>query len=287
MPQARAELTRNTVSIVVPMCNEEESIEILRQKLELLQRRLCPSFSVEYCLVDDGSTDRTWELMPSAVPAGGSTVMCRHIGNRGLGAALRTGIEASSGSIVCTIDADCSYPPENLCQLIDMVVSLSADVVVASPYHPQGGVVGVKPWRILLSRQCSHLYRLLSPLKLYTYTSIFRAYRGPVARRIRFKSDGFLSAVEMLLSAESMGCSIAEVPMVLKARAAGTSKIRIVRTMRAHFGLMLSLVLTGAWGRSAGHSNGQKIFRDGSNQGRISVGVRMRNKKIDVIGEEI
>jgi len=234
--------TKRSVSIVVPMCNEEESIEILREKLALLQKRLEPDFDVEYCLVDDGSTDSTWDMMGSAVPENASFVRRKHIVNRGVGAAIRTGLAASSGLIVCTIDADCSYPPEDLYSLIQRIVSGEADIAVASPYHPAGGVVGVKRWRIVLSRHCSRLYRWLSPLKLHTYTSIFRAYTGEAAKQLSFASDGFVSAAEILFSADREGFRICEVPLVLRARQRGYSKIRILRTISAHLALMGQLV---------------------------------------------
>src|SRR4051812_43944239 len=234
--------TKRSVSIVVPMCNEEESIEILREKLALLQKRLEPDFDVEYCLVDDGSTDSTWDMMGSAVPQKASFVRRKHIENRGVGAAIRTGLAASSGSLVCTIDADCSYPPEDLYSLIQRIVSGDADIAVASPYHPSGGVIGVRRWRIVLSRQCSRLYQWLSPLKLHTYTSIFRAYTGEAARQLTFASDGFVSAAEILFNAHGHGFRICEVPLVLRARQRGYSKIRILRTISGHVALMVQLV---------------------------------------------
>ena len=180
--------------------------------------------------------------MPSAVPENARFVGRRHDGNRGVGAAIRTGIAASSGSIVCTIDADCSYPPPDLCCLIERVLSGDADIAVASPYHPAGGVVGVKRWRIVLSRQCSRLYQWLSPLKLYTYTSIFRAYSGEAARGLTFASDGFVSAAEILFCAHRNGFCVCEVPLVLRARQRGYSKIRILRTIWSHLALMLQLM---------------------------------------------
>jgi dolichol-phosphate mannosyltransferase len=150
----------------------------------------------------------------------------------------------ATGAIICTIDADCSYRPEDLVTLIEMVVGGAADVAVASPYHPQGAVIGVPRWRLVLSQQCSRLYRLVSPLKLYTYTSIFRAYRGAAAKDITFESDGFVSAVEMLLCAHRKGYTVREAPMVLFARQSGYSKLRIVRTILAHLALLRGAALS-------------------------------------------
>ena len=242
MPTSPQLSVKKSVSVIVPMCNEEESIDLLREKLALLQQRLILAFEVEYCLVDDGSTDSTWNVMRTVLPAGARCVQLRHGRNRGVGAAIRTGIEASTGSIVCTIDADCSYPPQDLCTLIELVASGEADVAVASPYHPDGGVLGVKPWRILLSRQCSRLYQCVSSLKLHTYTSIFRAYSGAAAKDLDFESDGFVSAAEILFCAHRKQYRVREVPLVLRARQRGYSKIRIARTIWAHLGLLFHLV---------------------------------------------
>jgi dolichol-phosphate mannosyltransferase len=212
------------LSIIVPLCNEEPSIEVLKDNLLLLQERVSSTYHVEYCLIDDGSTDQTRCLMTSVVPAGATSQLSYHDRNRGVGAAIRTGLESATGRIVCTIDADCSYRPEDMVTLIDMVASGDADVAVASPYHPKGAVVGVPYWRLLLSQQCSRLYRIMSPLKLYTYTSIFRAYGSSAAKDMQFESDGFVSAVEMLLCAHRKGYTVREAPMVLFARQSGYSR---------------------------------------------------------------
>ena len=227
------------ISIVVPMCNERDSIGQLRAKLEALQKRLSSRYKVEYVLVDDGSTDGTGELMSGAVPDGCACICVRHRENLGIGAAFRSGFRRATGDVVCTIDADCSYAPEELSTLIEMVVEGKSDIAVASPYHPKGSVVGVEPWRLFLSTQCSFLYRQASRLKLYTYTSICRAYRREIVRELPIRSNGFVSAVEILLAAYESGYSIGEVPAVLNARRHGYSKMRIARTVKAHVLMLL------------------------------------------------
>lgn len=238
MRSAHGKDERKRISIVVPLCNEEESMGLLNQKLFRLQERIAARYDVEYCLVDDGSTDATYRLMASVVPPDASCICLHHERNRGIGAAIRTGLKAASGAIVCTIDADCSYSPENLCVLIDLVACGITDIAVASPYHPRGEVIGVKPWRLLLSRMCSLLYRCVVPLKLHTYTSIFRAYSGPAVRTLQFQSDDFVSAVEILLCAHRHGFRVCEVPMALYARQNGQSKIRIAYTVVGHLAML-------------------------------------------------
>ena len=111
---------------------------------------------------------------------------------------------------------------------------------MASPYHPEGAVEGVPRWRLVLSRGCSALYGLIAPVRLHTYTSVFRAYRRDVIRTVRFEEDGFVSASEILIRAAEAGYRIVEVPMTLHARKIGQTKMKIVRTIRGHLRLITS-----------------------------------------------
>ena len=232
-----------SVCLVIPLCNEEESLPLLGERLTMLQHSLGDRFSLRFLFINDGSTDRTRELLPGVVPPGIVFDVRSHAVNQGVGAAFRTAFRSTTEDIVCTIDADCSYGPEHLGRMIEEVAAGQCDVCVASPYHPAGGAKGVQRWRLLLSTNCSLLYRAVSPLKLYTYTSIFRAYRGSVARQVQFRRDDFIAAVEILLSAASMGCRISETPMVLRRRSAGVSKMRLATTILGHLQLLVSCLL--------------------------------------------
>jgi dolichol-phosphate mannosyltransferase len=228
---------------MVPLYNEEQTMEVLRRALSGLHRRLSGSFKVCYLFVDDGSQDETFSRIRSTVPPGAEYEAYRHPENRGLGEAFRTAFLHANADVVCTIDGDCSYRPSDLFAMILRVLSGHADIVVASPYHPLGDVEGVQGWRLALSSGCSRLYRAFTPLKLYTYTSIFRAYRGSVVKELRSSRRDFVATVELLLSASSMGCKIEEAPLVLHRRCTGCSKMRIARTISGHLGLLSQCIL--------------------------------------------
>lgn len=235
---------RHLVSIVVPIFNEEEGVRQLKEKLLRLHDLLSSHYDLEFVFVDDGSHDDTvaalnQEFRKEGVPFR----VVEHGVNRGVGAAFRTGFRAAQGTYICTIDADCSYSPEGLKLLLTTLRVTGKDIAVASPYHPDGGVEGVPAWRLVLSKGCSVLYRMLSPLKLYTYTSIFRVYRADVVRRVHFSSDGFVSAAEILIGAGRRGYTVVEVPMVLRARALGRSKMKVARTTIAHLKILLGFIL--------------------------------------------
>jgi len=241
MTKSRGVKTR--ISIVVPVLNEADGIPQLREKLGKVQSVLVEFGDIEFVFVDDGSTDATLTLLRKAFPEGDLCRVVSHERNRGVGAALRTGFQHATGSIVCTIDADCSYEPEGLKRLVEEMDEKRADVAVASPYHPDGGVQGVGAWRLLLSKVCSAIYRLISPVPLYTYTSIFRAYRWPVIENVKFQADGFVSAAEILIHAAEQGYQIIEVPMVLRGRQVGATKMKIVRTIGRHFSMMGTILM--------------------------------------------
>lgn len=243
MHQEQTELA-HSVCIVIPLLNEEASLPMLGDRLRLLEQRIGARYALSFLFVNDGSTDRTAELLPTVVPPGAAYTICSHETNRGVGAAFRTAFARAAADVVCTIDSDCSYGPELLGQMIDEIACGRSDVNVASPYHPLGGAEGVQRWRLLLSANCSLLYRHLSPLRLYTYTSIFRAYRGSVVREMQFRRDDFISAVEILLSASARGYRVSETPMVLHARSAGVSKMRIAKTIAGHMRLLGACLLS-------------------------------------------
>jgi len=104
------------VSIVIPAFNEEECIEnTIQDTAECMKSS---DFEFDVLVVDDGSTDRTPEILEGITIS--SLRVIRHETNRGYGAALKTGISNSSSEYVCIIDADGTYPPEyfpQLCQL--------------------------------------------------------------------------------------------------------------------------------------------------------------------------
>ncbi len=230
-------MAHNMISVVIPIYNEENGVEFLAQRLSFV-RQMWPEREVEFVFVDDGSADRTVEQLHAVFGHEPLNRITAHERNRGVGAAFRTGFGHARGEIICTIDADCSYGPENLKLLVDALEKEPADIAVASPYHPQGKVDGVPWWRLLLSKGCSRLYQIVAPVKLYTYTSIFRAYRRPVIEKLDFEENGFVSAAEILIRAAQCGFTITEVPMTLHARKIGTSKMKILRTVRQHTTMM-------------------------------------------------
>lgn len=224
------------VSIVVPMYNEEESIPYLLRTLATVAQRADGRYRLELVLVDDCSRDATWSVLQQATAGRTDVRLVRHEHNRGVAAAIMTGIRAASSEVVATIDCDCSYDPMDLLQMVPMLEG--ADLVTASPYHPQGQVLNVPRWRLFLSRTLSWIYRRLLRTELFTWTSCFRVLRRSRASAIELDHGGFLGIAELLVRVLRRGGVVREFPTMLEARLLGVSKMKTLRTIRGHLGLL-------------------------------------------------
>lgn len=244
------------ISLVIPCCNEADGLPALEATLRPLIARLEGRGAVETILVDDGSTDQTWSMLQQMATRLPNVHLLRHRMNYGLGAAVRTGLSHARGDVVVTTDADGTYP---FAEIPDLLARLTPEVaiVTASPYHPDGGVDGVPPWRLFLSKSASRCYRLVlrgEASRVNTYTSLFRAYRREVLPSVMPEHEGFLAVAEMLVRGALAGYAIAEYPTVLHARRYGQSKARVFRITLNHLGFLLGLVTHRVHARGAAAS---------------------------------
>ena len=241
-PRGESARPRQAVTIVVPCYNEEEGLPYLAQKLDALISELGQDKQLSFILVDDGSTDTTWDGMQRLFAKRPGFTCIRHNANRGIAAASLTGIQAARDEAVAVIDSDCSYEPT---LISEMLPHLGADVsiVTASPYHRLGGVDGVPQWRLFLSQAASWAYRQLLRNKLATYTSCFRIYRRSAILSVSLSRNGFTGVAEKLALLDQRGWRIVEVPALLKSRQFGESKLRVARVTRGHLGLMSQIAI--------------------------------------------
>jgi dolichol-phosphate mannosyltransferase len=221
------------LSIVIPCCNEEDSVPDLVLKLFPVVEQLRRERAVEIVFIDDGSTDATYARLQDIVAGQSDMRIVQHPVNRGLGAALHTGFANAVGDVIVTADSDGTYRFDEIPALLSYMQP-DIDIVTASPYHKQGGIENVPTYRVILSRGSSFIYQIIVDRHIATYTALFRAYRREVVRRAPFNSPGFLAGTELMVNAMLMGYHVAEYPTVLHARQAGASKAKIFLIIRAH-----------------------------------------------------
>lgn len=234
------------LSIIVPCYNEVENIPKLHSELlPVIEELITNEWNydpkkihvAELIFVDDGSRDETYsrleEYFSSFSKPEITCKLIKHESNLGLGAAIRTGFSNAEGDIIVTVDSDGTYKFSEIPNLLSFLTP-EVDIITASPYHPEGDVVGVPADRLLLSKGSSFIYRILVDWRIHTYTCLFRAYRAEVVRNIGFKSDGFLAGTEILFYAMLKGYHVAEFPSILHKRMYGVSKARVMQTILSH-----------------------------------------------------
>lgn len=239
---------RAPVTVVVPCFNEELTLPYLANTLRSVEAALSADYRVSFIFVDDCSTDATWERLHEIFGDWPGCLFVRHDSNRGVAAAILSGIRHAATEVVCSIDCDCTYDPHELRHMIPLLTDGVA-MVTASPYHPLGKVRNVPGWRLSLSRGASFLYRRVLRQELHTFTSCFRVYRRGAVTGLDCSEGGFLGVAEMLGRLVLRGGRVVEHPATLEVRLFGQSKMKVLRTVAGHLMLLTRLLAVRLNGR--------------------------------------
>lgn len=232
---------RPAVTLVIPCYNEESSLPYLHRTIQHLRYKLTKHWNLKILFVDDCSCDNTYEVLETLFGQDEDTTILRHEKNRGVSAAILTGINAAATEIVASIDCDCSYDPLELANMLPLM-SKDIAMVTASPYHPDGKVSNVPRWRLMLSHTLSMMYRKLLHQDLSTWTSCFRIYRKLQIVDLPLEENGFLGTAELAAQLSLHGRRIVEHPATLEVRLFGFSKMKTIRTIFSHLRLLARVV---------------------------------------------
>jgi dolichol-phosphate mannosyltransferase len=221
------------LSIIIPMFNEADNAEVTLDRVE----GILTSFQGDYeiIIVNDGSLDNTLEILKRAAGKDGRIRIVSYSKNIGRGMALRRGFEESKGDIVVSIDADLSYDPHYILDLVNTLENeQNVDFVLASPYMPGGNVQHVPILRLWISKLGNKILRFSMSNRIHTSTGIFRAYRRKVIDSLELESDGKEIHLEILSKAIALGYRVKEIPAVLTSRKRGRSKFKFKKTAISH-----------------------------------------------------
>ncbi len=204
---------RPGATIIVPVYNEEPGVlENFGRLRSYVEERLSGHFDVEILFVNDGSSDRSGQILNQIERTHSRVRVVHHPFNRGLNEAIKTGFANVHTEYAVTIDSDLSYAPEHIGRLLDTLIEKNADLVLASPYMEGGRVTNVPLDRLILSRWANRFLSLISPKKLSTFTGMVRAYRMPFVRGIDLKAGSMDINPEIIYKTMLLRGRIEEIP---------------------------------------------------------------------------
>lgn len=226
------------LSVLIPCLDEAAALPRLEAELYPALESLREPCEVLF--IDDGSRDATPAALAALAARRPGTRVLTHPGNRGIGASLKTGLAAAAGDWLVFLDADLTFHPRLIKDLLEARARTAADCVSGSPVL--GGMAEVPLGRRLPSLMMNAFYRGLFASGLTSFTPMFRLYRTADLRAANLESDGFEVSVEALVKLLKAGKSVVEVPAPLTVRRDGASKLRRLRELRAHLALCLRLL---------------------------------------------
>jgi len=199
-----------TISIIIPVYNEEKTIKELLNRIINLKTGL----KKEIIAVDDGSKDNSHSVLEKFK----GIKLISHRFNRGKGAAVRTGLSHSTGDIILIQDADLEYPPEQIPNLLAPILQNKADVVFGSRFLKKEN----EKWKIfshyLGNRLISFFANLLYGKNLTDIETCYKIFTKKVKDSLDLRLNDFGFEVEFFANVCAKNYRIAELPIEYKPR---------------------------------------------------------------------
>ena len=223
------------ISVVVPLYNEEESLPELETWIERVMTE--NHFTYEIIFVDDGSNDRSWEVIRSLREKNPSVRAIRFQRNYGKSAGLYCGFEAAQGDVVITMDADLQDSPDEIPELYRMITEEGYDLVSGwkkRRYDPIG--------KTLPSKFFNATARLASGIKLHDFNCGLKAYRKKVVKSIEVYGE--MHRFIPVLAKNAGFKKIGEKVVHHRARKYGVSKFGWERMIKGYLDLITVMFMT-------------------------------------------
>ena len=225
----RQEEATESVSLIIPVYNEEESLPRLMESVLALVRTLARP--VEIIAINDGSTDASADLLKTMAKTNPELKVINFSRNYGQTAALMAGVELASGEIIISMDADLQNDPNDIPMLLAKLGE-GYDVVSGWRKDRNDAVIS----RNLVSRVANFLISHISGLHLKDYGCTLKAYRRDVIKGVRLYGEmhRFIP-----IYASWRGAKVVEVPVRHHARELGHSKYGLERIFKVILDLMV------------------------------------------------
>lgn len=197
------------LSVLMPVHNEARTLRtIVRRVLDAPV-----DCDLELVAVDDGSTDRSLEILEELARGDDRVIVVRHPVNRGKGAAIRTAIARMSGDVGIVQDSDLEYDPAEFPRLLKPILDDRADAVFGSRFAASPERRVLLYWHSLGNRILTWFANILNDLNLTDMETCYKAVRAGVLKDLRLRSERFGIEPEMTTRLAQSGARIYEVPI--------------------------------------------------------------------------
>lgn len=220
-------MSKNKISVVIPVYNEEKNI---LNCLDKLSEYMSSNFEdYEVVIVNDGSTDQTEQIFLTNAGNYSNLKMLSYTQNKGKGGAVRTGMLSVTGDRVVCTDCDLAYGVEVIGEMAKKLDNY--DLVIGSRNLTKEGHKGYSFLRKAASKAYIKLLNLAAGFRHTDSQCGIKAYRQDAAKRIfsNCKTNGFAFDLEVLMIAEKAGFTIGEHPVSIINHSNQDSKVRIFR----------------------------------------------------------
>jgi len=199
--------SRVRLTVVIPVFNEANTIAVTIETV-LKQKHIH-----EIVVVDDCSTDGTWEVLNSLsrrAPEKSIRIL-RHEINQGKGAALRSGFALATGDLVLVQDADTEYDPEDYSRLLEPLLGNKADVVFGSRFAGGSSHRVLYFWHSLGNKLLTLLSNVTTDLNLSDMECGYKVFRREIIQSIKIRENRFGFEPEIVAKVARTGARIFEV----------------------------------------------------------------------------
>ncbi|HLY18125.1 MAG TPA: bifunctional glycosyltransferase/class I SAM-dependent methyltransferase [Bryobacteraceae bacterium] len=210
-------MAATTVSILIPLYNEEEYVGTLLERV--MAAPLPEGVSREIIVVDDGSRDGSAEIVEDLAAAHpGVLRLIRQPRNQGKGAAIRTAIEHATGEFSIIQDADLEYDPREYGRVLGPLLEGKADAVFGSRFMISGERRVLYFWHSVANQILTGMCNIVADLNLTDMETCYKAFRTSLLKSIPLRSDRFGMEPELTIKLAKRRVRVYETPIAYHGR---------------------------------------------------------------------
>jgi glycosyltransferase involved in cell wall biosynthesis len=231
------------ISIVIPLLNEDESLPELEAWIARVME--ANSFSYEVLLIDDGSSDKSWEVIKSLVEKNRHIRGIRFRRNYGKSAALNLGFYEAKGDVVITMDADLQDSPDEVPELYRRIKEENYDVISGWKKKRYDPITKTIPTKLF-----NWATRKMSGIYLHDFNCGLKAYKSEVIKNIEVYGEmhRYIPVIAKSAGFRKIGEQVVE----HRARKYGTTKFGLNRFVNGFLDL-LTIFFMGKFGKKPMH----------------------------------